>query len=818
MKKLFLPALLAALFFTARSQNLRPTAYPLITHDPYFSIWSFDDKINAAETKHWTGHNNSLVGILKIDGVAYQLIGRMPSQTKDVVPTGEAGAYPVKYIHSKPAEGWESPNFKGLGWDTGNAPFGDGASSNSIAAPGKFNKEVWYRREFILATGNYNNLKLNISYDDDVEVYLNGVKAFETKGFTTGYVTKNIFAEALRALKPGKNLMAVHCVSPAGGEFIDVGLIENLQLAKVTPANQISVNVDATQTHYALTTAKADVKVTFTSPLLTDKLDVLVRPASYITFNVKSKDSKPHDVQLLFGFSGMLSANQPSQKVRVQSATSTGLLIQSVSTTTQEILAKKGDDLRIDWGYAYLAAPQKSGVRSANGLHNLLAFASNKPLINRPSGEESAGKSFVGLVYNLGKTVSNTKHVIVGYDDEYSVQYFGKNLRPWWNRSGTVSAENMLVSAEKDYSTLLPLCTAFDKKMYADATEKGGKQYADLCELAYRQAIAAHKIVASPEGKLLFFSKENFSNGSIGTVDVTYPSAPLFLLYNTELMKGMLRFIFEYSESGRWKEPFAAHDVGTYPLANGQTYGEDMPVEESGNMIILTAAIAAAEKNPSFAKEHWATLTTWAEFLQKEGFDPANQLCTDDFAGHLARNANLSVKAIVGLGCYGKLAGMLEKPDVEKKYLALAKEMAQKWMQLAEDGDHYTLAFESKGTWSQKYNLVWDKLLNLNIFPKSVRDKEIAYYKTKQQPYGLPLDSRKTYTKSDWILWTATLADNQNDFNALVDPVWKFVNKSPDKMPLSDWHETTDSKSVGFRARSVVGGYFIKMLEDKLSN
>jgi hypothetical protein len=398
------------------------------------------------------------------------------------------------------------------------------------------------------------------------------------------------------------------------------------------------------------------------------------------------------------------------------------------------------------------------------------------------------------------------------------VQYFGKNLRPWWNRKGNISAESMLASAQKDYSALISECNAFDRKMYADAMSQGGKQFADLCELAYRQAIAAHKVVASPEGKLLFFSKENFSNGSIGTVDVTYPSAPLFILYNTELMKGMLRFIFEYSESGRWKKPFAAHDVGTYPLANGQTYGEDMPVEESGNMLILTAAVAAAEKNASFAQEHWETLTTWAEFLQKEGFDPANQLCTDDFAGHLARNANLSVKAIVGLACYGKLAGRLGKPDVEKKYMDIAKDMAQKWMKLADDGDHYTLAFESKGTWSQKYNLVWDKLLNLNVFPKAVRDKEIAYYKTKQQAYGLPLDSRKTYTKSDWIIWTATLADNQNDFNALIAPVWKFVNESPDKMPLSDWHETTDSKSVGFRARSVVGGYFIKMLEDKLSN
>lgn len=652
------------------TEAFRPPAVPLVTFDPYLSIWSEADHLTDNNTRHWTRHEQALASLIRVDGKAYRLMGPDPTNV---------------------------PAFK-----------------------------------------------------------------------------------------------------------------------------QVSVKVLPTRSIYEFEDAGVHVTLTFMRPALPHDLDVFSWPLNYITWQVHSVDGAAHSVSLYDSTSSELAVNQTNEPVQWARQQMRSLTALCVGTEAQPILGSCGDDHRIDWGYAYAAAPTdqaRAAIGANETLLNDFVESGSLPVADdkrmpRPVADDMPVMAFA---FDLGSVGNDTvqRQVIVSYDEIYAIKCYGTRLRPYWRRNGMEPAE-LLETASREYPALLKRCEAFDQDLMSDMTKMGGERYALITALAYRQCAAACGLAADPNNQPLFLTKENTSNGDIGTVDVFYPMDPAWIFLSPTLAKATLAPIMVYAASSHWKFPNAPHDLGTYPFVTGRDDGgEGMPVEESGNMIILCDAVAQADGNADFVSPWWPQITQWAEYLKQYGLDPENQLCTDDFMGHLAHNANLSVKAILGLAAYGDLCRMRGDQRDADEYAKLARTDADHWMKVAADDDHYRLAFDKPGTWSQKYNLVWDRILGLDVFPPSVAKKEVAYYLTKMQRYGVPLDSRTRLTKTDWSFWSATLADNQADFEAIISPIYDYLDHTTVRDPISDSYMTDTLLRGGMHARPVVGGFFIKMLTDR---
>lgn len=678
--------------------DLRAPAYPLVTVDPYFSVWSFTDEAYGDMTRHWTGRKQPMLAAVRVDGVTYRLLGN-----EKIVTDPMFGRKP----HSQP---------------------------------------------------------------DDPLYFQQGAEVF------------------------------------------------------TTPARQTSVNVLPTSTNYEFECGPVKVKMRFVSTLLLDDLDLLSRPVNYLSFSASPADGKKHSVEFYFEASPRLAVDLEVVPVMLESGAADGVKYLRTGTLDQKVLEKRGDDVRIDWGYFYLAPVSGKGTMSVVRAESArMVFASSGKLDTKAYGKSKnvVSNNFVNedvalaWCFDMKKIKKETEEVLMlAYDDVQSIKFMDRPMRAYWNRDGKNTITKEMQKAAKLWPKLQEKLNVFDNTLITEANQSGGKEYADLLALAYRQAVCAHKLVQAENGNLYFISKENFSNGCAGTVDVTYPSMPLFLRYNTEIAKALVNFIFDYAESAKWNKVWAPHDVGQYPDAYGQHYGNWMPLEESGNMLLLTAAILKQSPDASFAQKHWTTLTKWALYALQNGQDPENQLCTDDFAGKLAHNVNLSAKSILGVAAYAKMARQLGRVDEAKAFNDFALNMAKNWKENSFENDHFRLTFDGEGTWSQKYNLIWDKALGLNIFDEEIVPMELEYYKTKMNEYGLPLDSRRQYSKTDWQLWTGAMCGSVDDFRQFLLPVYKYYNVTPDRVPLGDWVNTDQPTFNAMQARSVVGGFFMKLYLD----
>ena len=597
----------------------------------------------------------------------------------------------------------------------------------------------------------------------------------------------------------------------------------------VDAMEQTAVEITPLHSRYTFQAAGIELKVAFFTPLFPDDLEVLSRPVTYLSWSARSTDGKQHQTDLLIDVDPLIAVDQPSQQVVWSRTRARGLTVMSVGNRDQPILHQSGDRVRIDWGYFHLAVPNSASPDTSMSFDAMASFVSSGnlpevddstmplPAAPRSHAAHLAAKLPLGSV---GPTPVE-RHLELAYTDGDSIEYLGRRLRGYWQRNGMTEGM-LLATAEEEYPRLEQRGIRFDTQTMAQMEKAGGSDYTYLTSLVFRQTIAAHKLVADIDGTAMFFSKENDSNGCIDTVDVTYPSSPFFLLFNPKLLQAQLEPLMRYAALPRWRFPFAPHDLGTYPLANGQVYGggevnEDnqMPVEESGNLIIMIAALGRSEGNWDFARRFMPQLSQWADYLSNKGMDPENQLSTDDFAGHLAHNTNLSIKAIEALGAFVQISRGVGDQKSADRYARVVRRLPAQWEKMALDGDHYTLAFDQPGTWSQKYNLVWDDLLGLHLFPRRVMEREWAFYGKRMQRYGLPLDNRKTITKIDWEVWTATLAPKPEQFRDLLHRLVTWSDETPSRVPTTDYYDAVSGKQMGFQARSVVGGIFIKALHDK---
>ena len=489
-------------------------------------------------------------------------------------------------------------------------------------------------------------------------------------------------------------------------------------LGKAQAMEQIELAVTATCSTYCFQAAGVELCLNFWTPLLLDDLDVMSRPCSYVDMAVQSLDGKTHQVKLLWEFAGEFCCDGgQTEKIGGGSyGLERGDGVPAGRTAwmglrQQHPLGQSGDSIAIDWGYLYLAAAEGSPLEVSYQQVNRSLLAKANLWVKESGWEEAS--------------------LVAAYDDIASIHYYGRMLPGYWARNGK-NILDAIREAIAEHEELLQRCESFDEKLEKEAMEFG-QAYTKVCIAAYRQSIAAHKLIADENGDAVFISKECHSNGCAATVDVTYPSTPLFFCYNSELVRGMMRPVMRFAKLPVWGYDFAPHDAGRYPYITGQVYGlanyqeaaqdlrdgEDtgfiypmiwqmpesaqmynlkyqMPVEESGNLLILEAALV--RQNPEGEKENLLEnlplYEKWVKYLLEYGSDPGEQLCTDDFAGHLAHNVNLALKAIMGVEAYSILMQAVGRDEEAAKYHEKAQAMAKDVYERAFLEDHTRLTFD----------------------------------------------------------------------------------------------------------------------------
>ena len=602
---------------------------------------------------------------------------------------------------------------------------------------------------------------------------------------------------------------------------------------------QTDVAITAFDSRYTFECDVFILKVRFISPRLLTDLKIMSCPVCFTEYDITPKSGRiPKDLSVAIVMDEDFCYDGERAETVGGVLPLKGYEAAYFTRKRNMVLSDTSDMVAPDWGSTYITGDE--------------SFYITDTAFNRyvKDGVMKYFRTANERNYIVGINKASKGYFVTAFDDFVSIFYFGEWLKGYFFKDGATIVD-ALNWAQENHDGILEKCETFDKQLKADCDNVGNDYYLLACA-SLRQSVGAHKLVENKKGDLLFLSKECNSNGCIGTADVSYPSMPLYLIYNPELVNAMLVGIYDFARMLVWNYDFAPHDLGTYPWCAGQSYSvskednkyscgqnyvsgvpntkqmlylrpaesnvysmdEQMPVEECGNMLIMTAAAMLASGRDKLAKDNFDLLQTWVNYLEKYGLQPEFQLCTDDFAGHLANNVNLAIKALVGIESFALICRNIGEKQLADEYTAKAFEFARQFKELVGDGI-MPLAYGQKDTYSLKYNILFDKLFGFELIGQDICERETDYYIKKTNKYGVPLDTRKNITKSDWILWVAALTDDKEKCEALYSPLVKYLAETPSRVPFGDLYGTEIGEKREFYNRTVQGGNFAPLLKAK---
>ncbi|KAF9076791.1 DUF1793-domain-containing protein [Rhodocollybia butyracea] len=597
--------------------------------------------------------------------------------------------------------------------------------------------------------------------------------------------------------------------------------------AKFNLATQQSVTFTATQSTFVLAAGPIDLTVNFLSPVEPTDLVKYSIPFGYMAVSAAANDGKSHSVQVYSDISAEWVSGDDSLTVNWTSTTTGPILTHQVQLEDQTLFGEVDDHTQ--YGSAFYSTPNTVSATFQTGQDVVVRaqFINNGVLANtkdtnfRPVSDDWP---VFGLAHNLGTigtTASAPVIFSVGHIRDPVLEYVvvgGTQDRSLYFWSEFSTAAEVISEFLGDYSGALSRAKTFDAQVNSDASAISTK-YAGIVELSVRQVAGAIEITISKEANgswntsdVMVFMKEISSDGNVNTVDVIMPSWPFWLYSNPALGKFMLEGLFRYQATGLYPNKWSVHDLGaSYPKALGHNDGADeaMPVEECGNMLVMSLSYAQKTGDISQLQRYSALLDQWTQYLINDSLIPGDQISTDDFAGALANQTNLAIKGIVGIKAMSVVWGLLGNTAQESNYSGIAARYLPQWQAFATSttGPHLTLDYNDESSWSLSYNLFGDKLLGLNLFPASVYAEQTAWYPTVDNAFGVPLDTRHTYTKTDWQIWTSTLMTNTAARDMFIEAVYLWASSGTNNAPLGDWYDTIAGAPEGFRARPVVGGH-----------